>query len=64
MNFLARPAAMILRKLGRPDQEMPVLQRWIDHCPEKYKDTKFDQKRLKKLKRRISSKKAPTELER
>lgn len=42
-------AAIVLRKLGRRDEEIAVLQRWIDAAPARYRKGSRVQERLDKL---------------
>lgn len=42
-------AAIIHRKLGQREQEIAVLQRWLDHCPKKYRAGSPIQQRLDKI---------------
>ncbi len=42
-------AAIILRKLGRRDEEIQVLNRWLGHCPPQYRDGSQIGERLAKL---------------
>lgn len=42
-------AAIILRKLGRRDEEIQVLNRWLRHCPPQHRDGSRIGERLAKL---------------
>jgi tetratricopeptide (TPR) repeat protein len=42
-------AAIVLRKMGRRDEEISVLERWLAHCPEEYRTGSKIQERLAKL---------------
>ena len=51
--WYTQQAAIILRKLHRPQDEIAILQRWIDHCPAEYIEKNPDNaisNRLRELK--------------
>lgn len=58
MPWYTEQAAIILRKLKRPEDEEAVLRRWIEHCPSHYAEWNPDDTIVVRL-RKLESKKKP-----